>query len=378
MRFKDIQLPVRSKGGIRRALAATVVGVLAGGVLTPLTAHAAPYKPGTAQKEPPVVGVVERPGPIRGESTGKPFSPAAPVWPVASAAEVALPSATARARGFGSPAKVDGLPVTVDTALGAGQDVARARVESFDRAATAAAGVNGLLLRVSRADGLVTEGRTRITVDYNAFRYAYGGDWASRLRLRVLPDCALTSPGAPGCQGEELVTANDVRAGTASATVDVTPRTVTDVAGKGGAELRSADFVVSGGALVALSGGSSGGGGDYKASALSPSATWSAGGNTGDFSWSYPMRVPPSLGGPAPSISLAYSSSGVDGRMAATNNQPSWIGEGFDWQPGSHRAALQRLRRGHGFGGANNTVKTGDQCWETDNATCRWPGTPAS
>ena len=210
----------------------------AGGFLSALTAHAAPYKPGTAQKEPPVAGVVVRPGPIRRESTGKPFSPAAPVWPGASAAEVALPSATARARGFGSAAKVDGLPVTVDTAVGVGQDVARARVESFDRAATAAAGVNGLLLRVSRADGQVTEGRTRITVDYNGFRYAYGGDWASRLRLRVLPDCALTRPAAVGCLGQELATANDVKAGTATATVDVTPRTV-DVAGKGGAELRS-------------------------------------------------------------------------------------------------------------------------------------------
>ena len=368
MRLQDIHVPVRRDGRIRRALAASVVGVLCGGFLSALTAHAAPYKPGTAQKEPPVVGVVERPGPIRGESTGKPFSPAAPVWPAASAAEVALPSATARARGFGSPAKVDGLPVSVDTALGAGQDVARARVESFDRAATAAAGVNGLLLRVSRADGQITEGRTRITVDYNAFRYAYGGDWASRLRLRVLPDCALTSPGAVGCQGEELTTANDVKAGTATATVDVTPRTVIDVAGKGTAELRNPDGVVSGGALLALSGGSSGGSGSYGASSLSPSAIWSAGGNTGDFTWSYPIRVPPALGGPAPTISLGYSSSGVDGRMASTNNQPSWLGEGFDWRPGLIERRYNACAEDMGSG-ANNTVKTGDQCWETDNAT---------
>jgi RHS repeat-associated protein len=366
-------MSVRRNGRTRFALAAVLVGVLLGGFLTPLTAHAAPYKPGTAQKEPPVVGTVQRLGPISVESTGKPFAPAAPVWPAASAAEVALPSAVARARGFGSAAKVDGLPVTVDTAIGDGQDVARARVESFDRAATAAAGVNGLLLRVSRADGQITEGRTRVTVDYNAFRYAYGGDWASRLRLRVLPACVLTSPAAPACQGQELDTANDMKAGTATATVDVTPRTVTDVAGKGLAELRSPEGVVSGGALVALSAGSSGGGGDYKASALSPAATWSAGGNTGDFSWSYPIRVPPSLGGPAPSISLAYSSSGVDGRMASTNNQPSWLGEGFDWQPGSIERRYNTCAEDQGSG-ANNTVKTGDQCWETDNASLALAG----
>ena len=286
-------------------------------------------------------------------------------------------SATARARGFGSPAKVDGLPVTVDTALGAGQNVGRARVESFDRAATAAAGVWRAVAGVpSRRP--VAEGRTRITVDYNAFRYAYGGDWASRLRLRVLPDCALTSAGRTGLPGPELATANDVKAGTASATVDVTPRTVTDVAGKGLAELRRPDGVVSGGALVALSAGSSGGGGDYKATSLSPSATWTAGGNSGDFSWSYPMRVPPALGGPAPDVSLAYSSSSVDGRMAASNNQPSWVGEGFDWQPGLHRAALQRLRRGHGAAEPTTPPRPATCAGRPTTRPCRWRATPAS
>ena len=33
-------------------------------------------------------------------------------------------------------------------------------------------------------------------------------------------------------------------------------------------------------------------------------------------------------------MSIDYSSSSVDGRSEVTNNQPSWLGEGFDYWPG--------------------------------------------
>src|SRR5215211_1934726 len=36
-----------------------------------------------------------------------------------------------------------------------------------------------------------------------------------------------------------------------------------------------------------------GGGGTATATSLSPSATWNVSAQTGDFSWSYPLRVPP-------------------------------------------------------------------------------------
>jgi len=58
--------------------------------------------------------------------------------------------------------------------------------------------------------------------------------------------------------------------------------------------------------------------------------------SSGDFSWSYPIQTPPSLGGPAPQLALSYSSGSVDGRTTATNNQPSWAGEGFDFAPGGY------------------------------------------
>ena len=87
--------------------------------------------------------------------------------------------------------------------------------------------------------------------------------------------------------------------------------------------------------MLAATSGPSGAAGDFTATPLAPSATWQAGGSSGDFSWSYPMRVPPSLDGPKPDVTLAYSAQSVDGHSAASNNQPSWAGEGFAGSAGS-------------------------------------------
>ncbi|HZJ64100.1 MAG TPA: RHS repeat-associated core domain-containing protein, partial [Kofleriaceae bacterium] len=288
------------------------------------------YRPLRAQREPPVAGHALPPAILTAEATGTPFRASDPVWPGPSRVAAALDA----------PGAV--------------------HVEALSRAVTTAVGIDGVVLRVSSADapGAIS---ARLTLDYQAFRYAYGGDWASRLALWTIPDCALSSPEAPGCQGKKLASINDVSSGTISAIVDVAGDPGTAGAGS------------SPGALVMLAATASGSGGDYTATSLSPSATWAAGGNSGDFSWSYPLRVPPSLGGPAPRIAFDYSSSSVDGRMASTNNQPSWIGEGFDWQPGSIERRYRGCAEDMGTG-ANNTEKTGDLCWETDNAVLSLAG----
>src|SRR5690606_34212352 len=105
--------------------------------------------------------------------------------------------------------------------------------------------------------------------------------------------------------------------------------------------------------------------GDYKATSLSASATWKAGGNSGDFSWSYPMRVPPVPGELTPEVKLEYSSQSVDGRTSNTNNQPSWAGEGFDLWPGY----IERRYKPCADDGApkSNGIDPGDQCWAYDN-----------
>ncbi|GAB3984111.1 RHS repeat-associated core domain-containing protein [Actinoallomurus acanthiterrae] len=223
-------------------------------------------------------------------------------------------------------------------------------VEVIDQNTTTRAHINGLALRLARRDGQNTPARVAVRVDYSAFRYAFGGDWASRLRLVKLPDCALTTPDQPACQlRTELKTANDVKAGTLTADVD----TPAPAAGQ-----TAAPAVV-----LAATAAPSGSAGDYTATSLSPSSTWSVSNQTGGFSWSYPLRLPPSPGGPTPQVALSYSSQAIDGKTVETNNQTSWAGEGFDYSPGYIE------RRYHSCADDGASPKHNDECWGYDNAT---------
>src|SRR5262249_39797275 len=153
----------------------------------------------------------------------------------------------------------------------------------------------------------------RLSVDYSSFAGAYGGDYAGRLRLVALPECALSTVESAGCQAGPLASTNDTATNRGSADVTLAASRTT---------------------LVALAARAPSSSGTCAATSLSPSASWSVEGTSGDFSWQYPMQSPPALGGPEPELSLAYSSSSVDGRNATTNNQPGWVGEGFEYAPG--------------------------------------------
>lgn len=299
-------------------------------------AEADPYVPQAAQQTPKVPVK-----PVRMAPEAKPAEPStvarlAPRWPAAGG-EI-----------LGLGARASTLPVRVgQPAARTAAAPGRVRAEVLDRTATERAGVRGLLMRLARADGITAAGRARVTVDYASFATAYGADWSSRLRLVRLPACALSTPAKRECVAQPLPSDNDLAA-----------RTV------------SAEVALSGGAtLVAAAAAPEGPAGDFKASTLNPSSTWAAGGNTGAFTWDYPMRVPPALGGPAPEISLSYSSQLVDGRHAASNNQPSWIGEGFDAAAGGYIERRYVSCADDRGDNANNKEKTGDLCWETDNAT---------
>ncbi|UQU65996.1 hypothetical protein COUCH_06750 [Couchioplanes caeruleus] len=77
--------------------------------------------------------------------------------------------------------------------------------------------------------------------------------------------------------------------------------------------------------------------------------------------------------GESPEITLSYSSSSVDGRSSATNNQPSWIGEGFEYSPGF--IERQYIPCAEDKSGTQNApAQTGDLCWRTDNATLNLNG----
>lgn len=322
------------------ARACAVMAVLVTAPLAPaLPARAESRDRPGVQEEEPVPGtsvpvLAKREDPAAGEALKQ---PPAVAWPRAGAVELEP----------GGPEKTAGgsLGVRLDKAPG------RVRLEVLDRApgqqvqASARAGAQGtggaetpaseLVLRVSPGKGVAARGgKARVRLDYSGFRHAFGGDYAARLRLVELPGCA------EDCATPEPVPAeNDVRTATLTADVDLSTTR-----------------------LYALTSTAAGPSGDYRATSLAPSAKWSVGPQSGDFSWSYPMRVPPAIGGDEPAVNLNYSSQSVDGRTSATNNQASWAGEGFDLTPGGY---IERRYKACTADGR----KTGDLCWDHDNAT---------
>ncbi|WP_158509188.1 RHS repeat-associated core domain-containing protein [Aeromicrobium erythreum] len=112
--------------------------------------------------------------------------------------------------------------------------------------------------------------------------------------------------------------------------------------------------------------------GDFSASPLSPASSWSAGSQGGEFTWSYPFAMPPAINGPSPDLSLSYSSGSVDGRTVSTNNQTSWIGEGFSLDPGAvERSYIPCRDVDDNDEGADEKQ---DLCWRNDNLTMSFAG----
>ncbi|SCF38194.1 polymorphic toxin-type HINT domain-containing protein [Micromonospora mirobrigensis] len=348
---------------LRTVLAATVSLSLAASVLSVPTRAAAEPKPHLAVQQEKIdadgAPAKGRAWPVRAVPSAQ---LAAPVWPKAGRAAVSLPAAPAGQRQSApSAVRAGTLPVSVSRGAGAAGDRTDAvSVEVLDRAAVPTRWRNGLLVRLAGSGAATTKtaapaaaGSTTVSVDYRDFKNAYGGSWSSRLRLWRLPECALVTPDRAECAAAPLDSRN--QGGAVSAEVPLPAP---------GAGDRTA---VGASTLVALAAGASGSEGDFSASPLGASATWSGGGSTGDFSWSYPLQAPPPIGGPSPSLALSYSSSAVDGKSDASNNQPSWVGEGFDYWSGY----IERSYVGcaDDMTGGTNTRKTGDQCWRSDNAT---------
>ncbi|MFC9246592.1 RHS repeat domain-containing protein [Streptomyces sp. NPDC057136] len=261
-------------------------------------------------------------------------------WPAAGTAEVAV----------GGAKRVGKLPVSIAPVDGKAR-LAKVKVSVAGRDAVRKAGVEGLMLTVGRTDGVKTATSARVELDYTSFRGAYGGDWAARLRLVELPACALTTPEDAKCRIQKPVpTRNDVRAGTLSAQTEVAPAV----------------------RVLAATAEAAGPTGDYKATSLQASGSWSGGGSTGAFTWSQAIEVPEPPGGGKPEISLNYNSQSVDGLTAASNSQPSWIGDGWNWEPGF----IERKYKGCNDDktGGTNTTNVGDLCWYNDNVTLNLGG----
>ncbi|MFD1084127.1 polymorphic toxin-type HINT domain-containing protein [Micromonospora andamanensis] len=219
-------------------------------------------------------------------------------------------------------------------------------------------GVSGPIVVVDGGAGAI-----EAAFDYAGIRELYGAGWGERLTLKRLPACAVTTPQRSECQEIEAVQATNN---------PVTSTVSTQVTLSGAAPM-----------VFAITADESSEEGDYKATDLKASGSWTAGDSSGAFSYSNPLRLPPAEG-PLPEVSLDYSSQVVDGRMAGANNQASWVGDGWEYAPGfierSYVTCTDDRDAVDGTDPNNKDKKTYDQCWKGDshNVTVSLNGTNAS
>ncbi|MCC2319268.1 polymorphic toxin-type HINT domain-containing protein [Cellulomonas chengniuliangii] len=269
-------------------------------------------------------------------------------WPAASTEIVDV-----AAERFARTGKVRIAAVDAEARFGVRHDQGRegrVRLRVHDRDAATKAGVDGVLVDVAQVAADPTLVPVDVAVDYSGFAEAYGGDWSDRLRLVRLPECALTTPERQECRVQTPLESTNDRA-SSTVTASVAP----------------ASFGV-----MALAAGTSGSSGNWSATPLSPSAAWQVSGQTGAFAWSYPLRTPPIAGSPQPELALSYSSASLDGKVASTNNQTSWLGDGWDLDGGF--IERKYVSCSDDMPGGNNAHRTGDLCWAGDNATMAFAG----
>jgi RHS repeat-associated protein len=257
-------------------------------------------------------------------------------WPKAGSAVAPLPSraagtAAAAVRASLAPVAAGRLPVTIARTPRTRGNGTRIGISILGRGPVTTAHIAGLMIRLTEPGK--ASGPVKVSVDYRSFANASGGNYGQRLHLVELPACALSTPRVPACEVQTpLRSVNDGKTEQVSAVVGLS--SVSSAPGTASlfpaAHLQGLASAVSGAqAVVAAAAGPSGSSGDFTATTLKPSGTWSAGGSSGDFTWSYPISLPPPAAGSPPQVSLDYDSASVDGETAQTDNQSSMVGEGF-------------------------------------------------
>ncbi|MEI7032557.1 polymorphic toxin-type HINT domain-containing protein [Streptomyces pratensis] len=363
---------VRSKAFLYRRTSLVLSAVMVGGLIqftaTPPANAQGNTRPDLPNTDRPVAGEDDQRIKPRTLTKGAKTPSKAPAvtWPQAGSAVVDMPDPTSTSAPKAVATK--GLPITLASAKRA-KDSVRGEVEArvLDRKATERAGVRGVLfsltpkrdttktLKGTARNTAAADGgdRTTVTVDYAAFADAFGGGYASRLQLVELPPCALTTPGKKTCRtGEPVISVNDT--------------------GKQELTAKAVRLSAEGPTVLAVVAAAAGEKGDYAATDLAASAEWGTNLNAGDFTWSYAMPVPEVPGGLKPSVGMSYSSGSIDGRTGGTNNQGSWVGDGFDLWPGY----IERKYKPCADDGEKNADgnKPGDLCWGYDNAFISFNG----
>ncbi|MGW3183746.1 polymorphic toxin-type HINT domain-containing protein [Kitasatospora sp. NPDC001119] len=365
-----------------RRIAGAVVLALTSSLLGPAVSQAIAAEPDfTRVWSPPNTPLPQTPS-VNAAPAPKP-SETAPHYPVPAASNTVpvrtpVEQKSATAGLTSTPSQAGTLPVWVSAAeQGSAPDAVT--VVQADTKTADAARVNGLLLSLSATAPAAGEPApagdgaskaVKVAVDVAALDAASGtvGDFASRGRLVTMPSCALTTPQVPSCLVRTPVTTTyDPASKRLVADLEIpSGHTGTQPApGAGGAvkaALSSTSTTNAQAVLLGAETGASGGGGTYQATSLSSSSAWAAGNSSGSLTYNYGVDVPPALGDAAPQVSLGYNSSSVDGKTSATNAQASWIGDGWDFNPGF-------IERSYTPCDKDGIAKSGDLCWGGFNAT---------
>ncbi|QKW25051.1 type IV secretion protein Rhs [Streptomyces seoulensis] len=242
----------------------------------------------------------------------------------------------------------------------------RVRVTTLDQKTASAAGVHGVLFTLQRTSP--GSGKVALRVDDSSFRYAFGGDFASRLHLVQLPACALTTPKLTRCQTQTPVRATPG----APLSAQVSLPAEAPIASGVTRSPHPAAAAQGPSVVMAATSGASGSAGDYLATSLSPGGSWSTSGNTGSFAYNYPITVPAAIGGAAPKVELSYNSASQDSRTEGTNNQSSWLGDGWSSTDNYIERTYKPCDDDSSSGAPKND---GDECWAGQILTLSLNGT---
>ncbi|GAA4919704.1 RHS repeat-associated core domain-containing protein [Streptomyces coeruleoprunus] len=270
-------------------------------------------------------------------------------WPKGGTAAITVPASGKVSTAVGS------LPLTLapskpSKAKAASAPAGTVEINVLDQKRAAQLGVKGIVVTVTAP---ASAGKVELGIGYGAFGSAYGGDWAGRLQVVRLPGCALTEPADAKCRKRTPLEFTNDRAH---------ERLNGQLAFTRPSAARASSPSTTQTMVLAVAAGTKSGSGDYKATPLASSSTWEAGGSSGTFTWTYPLRVPPSAAGPKPDLKISYDSGRVDGRTASTNNQGTAIGEGFD-------ITSSYIERKYGSCDDDGQTDKYDLCWKYDNAS---------
>lgn len=351
-------MPFRSRAIHPRPRAAGALAIftaltLAVTLLTPTAAEAAPKR--DAFPKPPTSS------PVDGSSAGSLDAPKSKDGDKSKVVkELPTGKVTVPLDGAGEPAAVGDTGITVRDVPADAEDSKGAVSEETDGADRTAQNLTVEVLGAEERKALggadvaltltpdeTADGRVEVSIPDAVLDGAFGAGYASRVRWAAAP----AGRSKDGATNADSVSVTRGAGATMLSVPTAEPTT-----------------------LMAVSATTSTDGtGTFSATSLAPSSSWDVSAQTGAFAWSYPIPLPPAPAGLSPTVSLDYNSQLVDGATAATNNQPSAIGEGWTLS-GSGFIERRYVPCSQEQAPGAPVAGSADMCWATDNATISFGG----